>query len=873
MKKLIAFALTAVTSMTIAALTAPLGDVPASRADYENVPGGVLDLCVVNTSSNYVTYDKSLSVTRGDTLRIYTARYTELMSDLKGAGTLELYCGGERTFLGDQKGSSYAPWASFTGAVHVYPWTEVEKGAGWYGVILNHGGKRFSPETIEASLEVANSQLMRNKVYIHDGATLATPTGQRGVRIGELNTAPGSRIYGAIKKSTSTTPSASYIVVGAKNTDAVLAGEIRSCDDAGTPLGIIKEGTGTYRITGNDNIINGGVRVLSGAVMVNNDAAAAASGKLQGAIGHNPSNLPGIYVFEGATVGGTGSVASTVDLYGNLAPGDNGTGTLTLADYASDQRVSLRLRPTSKLYFDINSADDYDRLDVSGDLEWYPYDQNFNTSDNMPVVCLQLADDADLQVGDTFTLIRATGEVTFDGDIDRYFRIKYPSRYSWEAGSTYVNGRFTLTARVYSLDDNGHGDDDKPDDPNTPDDPYADDPDDGFDDTKDPATLRDYADRIGKHIGVAVSTWRVNGFDNPNTAQIKTMAQEFNALVAENEMKFESLQPSRGSFNFNDGDRIANMAEREGMYLRGHALAWHKQMPTWLSSDGGVKNNNNFSREELLQILEAHINRVVGHYKGKVKEWDVVNECLSDDQSAIRANPTAYDLRPSVWMTGIGEDYIDSAFVYAHRADPDALLILNEYDAEFKGVAKTEALYNLAKRLKDSGIPIHGVGLQCHLDAGKVDASKLAATFDMYAKIGLTCIITELDLGIDSTSAADYEQQAKDYGAIARVVARNDNCRGMVVWGFSDDQSWRSSHPLLYDNAHRRKSAYYAVHAALRRAAADSGIGDLPDDASDVVSTEYYDMLGHRVAYPTAGVYIVIQHLADGTYRSTKILK
>ena len=79
--------------------------------------------------------------------------------------------------------------------------------------------------------------------------------------------------------------------------------------------------------------------------------------------------------------------------------------------------------------------------------------------------------------------------------------------------------------------------------------------------------------------------------------------------------------------------------------------------------------------------------------RGMSNEWDVVNECLDDDQSIIRTNPTGYKLRESVWATVIGEDYIDSAFVYAHRADPDARLVLNDYGAEFQGKSQKLRLF------------------------------------------------------------------------------------------------------------------------------------------------------------------------------------
>ena len=294
------------------------------------------------------------------------------------------------------------------------------------------------------------------------------------------------------------------------------------------------------------------------------------------------------------------------------------------------------------------------------------------------------------------------------------------------------------------------------------------------------------------------------------------MRTQFNMLVAENEMKWDALEPSRGEFNYWGGDNLVTFAQKNNMKMRGHCLAWHSQLPTWVSSDG-KKNDKNWSREEALAILKTHITNVVTHYKGKVTEWDVVNECLSDDQTTVRSNPDGYDLRESVWTRAIGEDFIDSAFVYAHRADPDAILYLNDYGVELQGKAKSLAFYNLAMRLKASDIPIDGVGLQCHFSIGDVDSVKLAKTVKRFADAGLKCIITELDMGISSTNASNLEEQARNYRVITDIMLKNDNCPNLVIWGLKDNNSWREpSNPLLYTAGLARKPAWYAVRSALR---------------------------------------------------------
>lgn len=385
----------------------------------------------------------------------------------------------------------------------------------------------------------------------------------------------------------------------------------------------------------------------------------------------------------------------------------------------------------------------------------------------------------------------------------------------------------------------------------------------------DTQALRDYADKCGKKIGVAVPVWRID-VNNDGLAETQAVYNNFNILVAENEMKIESLQPNRGQFEFYHGDNLVNFAERHGMTVRGHTLCWHKQVSGWISSDGGQKNDHNYSREELLEILKDHITTVVTHYKGRVHEWDVVNECLADDQTIVYTNPAAYALRPSVWYTGIGEDFIDSAFVYAHRADPDAKLYLNEYGVEMQGSAKTQAYYNLARRLQKSGIPLDGVGLQCHLTVGELDSAKFDSNVKRYASLGLNCIVTELDMSIPDLGAADaYEKQAAEYRTIANVLLKYDHCPNLVIWGVKDDQSWRSGEPLLFNAGMQAKPAFYALYDTYKEYAENLPAG-IESTAVDIEAmnpyVDVYDLLGRIVAKQMpreriydlpAGLYII----------------
>ena len=805
-----------------------------------------IDISGNNTSSSYISYNKTISLPASKTVNVKMARYCYFSSTISGSGLLNLYPGGERSYLGTEKGAAWPNWNNYRGDIHIYPFKENAPSAGFYGVVLAHGGKSFSPENIEDAVKQGkvNTSMQNNRVTLHSGATICCEanTAGAGFRIGELQTEAGSSIIGYMKKNTR----AAYFLLGYLNTDATLAGTIAPPDYSDThPLGIIKEGKGTYRITGNQNYLTGALRVMEGRVLVNNDRSEALAKKMRGGLGAKTNENEAIaYVFTKGVLGGTGSIGGSVDLYGTIDPGDVEAGTLTIRNYATPAKnAHLTVHPASVLRFRIDNG--VGRLDIGGTLKYSQATEDFSTSDAQPVVMLEVPDTFEATVGIELTLLTAKAK---SGDWQ--FRFQQPGKGTWVLEENNDSDGYKLVARLTSMEDAN---------PDAPDDPEATDPigspmgpyyDDGIADNTDTHALRYYAEQNGKWIGAAFCTYK--GLDSDRTEA----GRQFNMLVAENEMKMESLQPQRGQFNYGSADNLVSFAQRNKMAVRGHCLVWHQQQPEWLSSDG-KKNDKGWTRKEALEIMKSHITNVMKHFKGKVTEWDVVNECLDDDQSIIRNNPDAYTLRQNVWQRAIGDDYIDSAFVYARQADPTVLLYLNDYDVEMQGKAKAVAFYNIVKRLQQRGIPIDGVGLQCHFSVGSVDSVKLERTIRRFGDDGLKCIITELDMGVGSTSAKDLEEQARNYRVVTDIMLNNDNCPNMLIWGIKDNDSWRSgSNPLLYTSSLGKKPAWYAVRSALRHRALVTDVR--PVQATVVPSDAIYDLKGRRIGSGSLqpGIYI-----------------
>lgn len=842
--------------------------------DFVTYPSGELNICEKNSSSSYKVYTTPTMVPEGTSLNVYTSRYTDFNAPFAGNGTLNLYAGGERTYMGEHSGRTYPSWLAFTGDVHIYPYKKVEGSAGFYGLVMGHNGKTFTPSSVEDALsnnKVCN-MMSDNRVFLHTGAALATESGVRAAQFGELNTEAGSRIYGCFK---ATAGAGGYFLVGSSNTDATLAGRIAPMESNGKPLvtsllGIIKEGKGTYTITANDNVISGGVRILEGRVNVCNDADAAETSKLSGGTGTPGSGTNAVYVMGKGVLGGTGNIAGMVDVYGTVEPGTAETGTLLIKDFVANAKAGLTLHPASRLRFKIKDGDNFDRLVVNNDITLDTRKEDFTTSDESPVIRVSLDANSNLSVGDEFTVLVADHRLKSD---EWSWKYVFPEHLTWTAEErTLASGKYALVVKVTSLADDpaNEGNDKTDEEEGGNDDSF----DRTFSNTGDATPLRQYAEAAGGRIGVAIPSSRVNLFD-ANDTFTKTAKREFNMVVPENELKFENCEPGRNYFAYGDADNLLSFAEANNMYMRGHTLAWHNQLAQWVSTDG-KKNDKGWTKKELLDILKNHIMNVVGHYKGRIGEWDVVNECLDDDQSVVYTNASGYKLRQqSIFTTVIGEEFIDSAFVWAHRADPDAKLYLNDYDNESRGSAKSEAFYNLVKRLLKDKRPIHGVGFQCHLDAGKVKHDAIKGTLARFKALGLETAITELDLGIDNnTDQEQLQQQARDYYRIVNTAMSDDNCKSVMIWGLSDNLSWRASTPLIYDASTSPKPAYYAVKASLAELQT-TGI-DTTEAVTDspVLSREYYTVGGMKVSAPVEGaITIVRERHSNGTVKSYKIMK
>ena len=309
---------------------------------------------------------------------------------------------------------------------------------------------------------------------------------------------------------------------------------------------------------------------------------------------------------------------------------------------------------------------------------------------------------------------------------------------------------------------------------------------------------------------------------------LKIVSENFNSLTPENSMKWMHAHPEYSKFTFSNAQKITDFAKDNDMYLLGHTLVWHNQVPEYISE---INDRGKFNLH-----LKNHIFQLVTRFKGKVNMWDVVNEALNDDGT----------LRETVFLNMMGDDYIDKAFQYANDSDPNVELAYNDYNL-YKPKKRAGAI-RIINSLKDKGIRIDAVGIQAHWDLHFPSIQEIEKTIIELAATGVDVMITELDItvipnpyelaGIAREEFKKFEgdkkwdpyqsgipenvqkKLTKRYKDIFELfVKHHDKISRVTFWGTTDKYTWRNQnpinnradYPLLFDREYKKKPAYYGL--------------------------------------------------------------
>jgi endo-1,4-beta-xylanase len=336
-------------------------------------------------------------------------------------------------------------------------------------------------------------------------------------------------------------------------------------------------------------------------------------------------------------------------------------------------------------------------------------------------------------------------------------------------------------------------------------------------------SLRALAAPIGLRVGTAVTP-----FELDNAPYAKITGDQFSTVTPGNEMKWQIVEPTRGTYDWSGGDRLVTFAGQHDQLVRGHTLVWHNQLPDWLTTgvaDGTIGNS------ELRDLLHKHITDEVTHFKGRIWHWDVANEFFANSWDP---NPLPDGINgDDFWVSHLGPGILADAFRWAHAADPKALLFYNDYNiaGEDGTNAKSDAVYAWAQAMLAQGVPIDGIGDQGHLDTQYgFSGPQMTADLKRFASLGLKVAVTEADVRTFVNNPTDQVPtdhlatfaQPYEFSQMLHACLVVRDCISFTVWGFGDANSWvpgffsGEGYATLYDVNLDPKPAYADLQQDLR---------------------------------------------------------
>jgi endo-1,4-beta-xylanase len=272
---------------------------------------------------------------------------------------------------------------------------------------------------------------------------------------------------------------------------------------------------------------------------------------------------------------------------------------------------------------------------------------------------------------------------------------------------------------------------------------------------------------------------------------------------------------------------------------KGHPLAWTHTAgtPGWLAD---------YSVEETKQLQLNRIHDIVDAFKNHIKIWDVLNEAIHtvNWEVAIKENSAGQDNR-YVGQNFMSDKtgFIDSCFQQAHKANPDAQLILNEFDIVYNENSR-QRFYDLLKTLTEIDTPVTGIGIQAHEPCkGRVYYSpeQIWATFETYSDFNLPLHITELIpvsngdsiMGGYTTGIWTEQAQAEFAEMIFTLSFGYPLVQSVNWWGFSDRNIWQPKGGLVDENLNP-KPVYETLDRLINRDWKTSFTGLKPNSEGEV---------------------------------------
>src|SRR3954462_6966466 len=327
--------------------------------------------------------------------------------------------------------------------------------------------------------------------------------------------------------------------------------------------------------------------------------------------------------------------------------------------------------------------------------------------------------------------------------------------------------------------------------------------------------------------GSSTATWQFE----PDPAYAALFQREAGMLFTEDDLLWYRLKPTQTSpLDFSYGDRAVAFAQGNAQPVFGAHLVWDEGL-----GDGWPQDQlYNLSTQEARDILFGTIQQEVAHYRGQMKAWVVANEVTDgrrkDANGFWTVNP---------WYQTIGPTYVEEAFNLAHQQDPGALLLINEFGFETGSDAavRRASMLKAIDYLKSKNVPVHGLGIQAHLNANgfarNFDTAAYRTFLANVAARGVSIFITEMDVqddGLKADVASRDAGVADVYTRYLSVALQEPAVKVVLNFGLSDRYTWlqedyprkdgAARRPLPFDEDLQPKPACTAILRAFQNAPA-----------------------------------------------------
>lgn len=258
--------------------------------------------------------------------------------------------------------------------------------------------------------------------------------------------------------------------------------------------------------------------------------------------------------------------------------------------------------------------------------------------------------------------------------------------------------------------------------------------------------------------------------------------------------------------------KTAKYLTGKGVKVKGHPLCWHTVCADWLMK---------YDNDTILKKQLARIDREVTGFKGVIDMWDVINEVV------IMPIFDKYDNAITRICKEKGRvGLIKAVFERAHESNPDAVLLLNDFNTSINYEILIDGCLN-------AGVPISAIGIQSHQHQGYWGAEKVMEVLERFSHFGLPIHFTENTLisgeimpphivDLNDWQVKEWpstpegeERQAKEIEEMYRLLFAHPLVEAITTWDYRDG-AWLNAPSGFIRKDNSRKPSFEVLKKLVR---------------------------------------------------------